>query len=136
MYNIYLCNNVFNIILSIIICIRNKKWRKEMFYLIPHSTHFIFGYSVEHMVKDNSNSKRGNLLPPHHGLLFPISSKGYLYSPSHRQASTYNGLCYTSYGALAGMRNSSVGSIQWPIAPQAVTLPQSYASRLESEIYL
>ena len=31
---------------------------------------------VGHMVKDHSDSERGNLLPPH-GLLFPISSKGY-----------------------------------------------------------
>ena len=30
---------------------------------------------VRHMVKDHSNSERGNLLPPH-GLLFLISSKG------------------------------------------------------------
>ena len=30
---------------------------------------------IKHMVKDHSDSKRGNLLPPH-GLLFPISSKG------------------------------------------------------------
>ena len=34
-----------------------------------------FSYGVGHMVKDHSDSKRGNLLPPH-GLLFPISSKG------------------------------------------------------------
>ena len=32
-------------------------------------------YGVVHMVKDHSDSERGNLLPPH-GLLFPISSKG------------------------------------------------------------
>ena len=29
-----------------------------------------------HMVKDHSDSERGNLLPPLHGLLFLISSKG------------------------------------------------------------
>ena len=73
------------------------------------------------MVKDHSDSERGNLLPPH-GLLFPINSKGFLYAPSHRQDSTYHGLCYTSRGALAGMRNSSMGplhegSIRRPIAP-------------------
>ena len=28
---------------------------------------------------------------------------------SHRQDSTYHGLCYTSRGALTGMRNSSMG---------------------------
>ena len=49
------------------------------------------------MVKDHSDSERGNQLPPH-GLLFPISSKG----------NTYNGLCYTSLGALAETRNSSM----------------------------
>ena len=32
-------------------------------------------YGVTHMVKDHSDSERGNPLPPH-GLLFPISSKG------------------------------------------------------------
>ena len=32
-------------------------------------------YGVRHTVKDHSDSKRGNPLPPH-GLLFPISSKG------------------------------------------------------------
>ena len=34
-------------------------------------------YGVGHMVKDNSDSWRGNPLPPLHGLLFSISSKGY-----------------------------------------------------------
>ena len=54
------------------------------------------------MVKDLADSERGNLLPPH-GLLFPINSKGsFIYAPSHRQDSTYQGLCYTSRGALAG----------------------------------
>ena len=52
------------------------------------------------MVKDHSDSERGNLLPPH-GILFSINSKGLLYAPSHRQDSTYHGLCYTSRGALA-----------------------------------
>ena len=49
-----------------------------MLYLLTHSTHFIYGYMVSDiiiMVKDHSDSERGNPLPPH-GLLFPISSKG------------------------------------------------------------
>ena len=50
--------------------------RNEMFYLTTHSTHFILRlYGVGHMVKDHSDSERGNLLPPH-GLLFPIKHKG------------------------------------------------------------
>ena len=43
------------------------------------------------MVKDHSDSERGNPLPPH-GLLFPINSKVFLYASSHRQYIIYNGL--------------------------------------------
>ena len=40
------------------------------------NTFYLRLYGVEDiMVKDNSDSERGNLLPPH-GLLFPINSKG------------------------------------------------------------
>ena len=47
-----------------------------MFYLMTHSTHFLFMViCVRHMVKDNSDSEKGNPLPPHR-LLFPINSKG------------------------------------------------------------
>ena len=49
--------------------------RKEMFYLMTHSTHFIYGYMASDMVKDHSDSERGNPLPPH-GLLFLAISKG------------------------------------------------------------
>ena len=118
---------------------------KEMFYLMTHSTHFIYGYlegrkegsvlfndaldtlylrlyGVSYMVKDRSDSERGNPLPPH-GLLFPINNKGSFIPPSHRQDSTYQGdLWYTSRGALVGSRNSSMGpphegSNRRPIAP-------------------
>ena len=52
--------------------------RKEMLYLTTHSTHFVYGYMASDniMVNDDSDSDRGNPLPPH-GLLFPISSKSY-----------------------------------------------------------
>ena len=47
-----------------------------MLYLTTHSTHFILRlFGLRHMVKDHSDNKRRNMLPPH-GLLFPISSKG------------------------------------------------------------
>ena len=39
------------------------------------NTFYLQLYGVRHMVKDHSDSERGNPLPPH-GLLFPISSKG------------------------------------------------------------
>ena len=51
--------------------------RMDMFYLTMHTTHFYLRlYGVRHMVKDHSDSERGNPLPPHR-LLFPINSKGY-----------------------------------------------------------
>ena len=47
-----------------------------MFYLTTHSTRFILRlYVVRHMVKDHSDSKKGNPLLPDR-LLFPINSKG------------------------------------------------------------
>ena len=49
-------------------------------------------HGVRHIVKDHSDSKRENLMPPPHGLFFSITSKGFLYAPYHRQDSIYHGL--------------------------------------------
>ena len=68
-------------------------------------------YGVRHMVKDHSDSEKGNPLPPHR-LLLMISSKGsFICTITHRQDYTYHGLCYTGRGALAGARNSSMAKI-------------------------
>ena len=66
------------------------------------NTFYLRLYGIGHMVKDHSDSERGNPLPPHR-LLFPISSKGSFICTSLRQDNTYHSLCYTSHGALAGM---------------------------------
>ena len=58
-------------------------------------------YGVWHMVKNYSDSERGNPLPPH-GLFFPISSWVLLYASSHRQDSTDHGLYYTSHWRKEG----------------------------------
>ena len=42
---------------------------------MTHSTYFIYGYRASDMVKDHSDSRRGNPLPPLHGLIFLFSSK-------------------------------------------------------------
>ena len=42
------------------------------------------------------------------GYSFWLTARVLLCAPSHRQDSTYHGLCYTSRGALAGTRNSSM----------------------------
>ena len=100
----------------------NREGRKEMFYLTTHSTHFILRlYGIRHMVMDHSDSEKGN--PLHHmGYSFWWTARVLLYTPSHRQDSTYHRLCYTSRGELTGTRNSSMGlphegSIWQPMAP-------------------
>ena len=43
---------------------------------------------------------------------FRLAARVLLYAPSHRQDSTYHDLCYTSRGALAETRNSSMGPLR------------------------
>ena len=62
------------------------------------------------MVKIHSDNKRGDRCRHYIGYSFRLAAMSLLYAPSHRQHSTYHGLCYTSHVALAGMRNSSMGS--------------------------
>ena len=73
--------------------------RKNVLFNDALNTFYLRLYGVGHMVKDHSDSERGNPLPRHR-LLFPINSKGSFIC--HRQVSTHHGLCYTSRGALAG----------------------------------
>ena len=110
-----------------------KRGRKEENVLFNDAlnTFYLRLYGVRHMVTDHSDSEKGNPLPPH-WLLFPISSKGsFIWTIPDRIAHTK--ACYTSRGALAGMRNSSMGpphegSIRQPIAP--------WANALTTELYL
>ena len=83
---------------------------KEIFYLMTHSPHLrILGDG--HIVKDSSDSKKGNPLPLHHGYSFRLAAKDILHVPLRRQDSTYHDLCYTNCVALAGTRNISVGPL-------------------------
>ena len=79
------------------------------------NTFYLRLYGIGHMVKDNADSEKGDLLPPH-GLPFLISSKFFLYDHP-RQDNTNHCLCYTCHGALTGTRNSSMGSTPWRIDP-------------------
>ena len=72
------------------------------------NTFYLRLYGVRHMVKDHSDSERGNLLLPH-GLVFRLAARVALYSSYHRQDTTYHDLCFTNRGALAWTRNSSMG---------------------------
>ena len=103
---------------------------REMFYLTTHSTHFIYGYMASDIWLRTIVKVRKETHCRHIGFSYRLTKRVLLYAPSHRQDNTYHGLCYTSRGALAGTRNSSMGpphegSIRWPIAPWANTLPLS-----------
>ena len=82
--------------------------RKEMFYLTTHSTHFIYGYMASDIWLRTILIVRKETRCRHIGYSFQLAARVLLYAPSHRQDSTYHGLCYTSCGALAGTRNSNI----------------------------
>ena len=60
---------------SVILLKDNGRKEGNVLFNDTLNTFYLRLYGVRHMVKDHSDSERGNLLPPH-GLLFPISSKG------------------------------------------------------------
>ena len=108
-------------------------WKEEMFYLTTHSTHFIYSYMASDIWLRTILIVRKETRCHHIGYSFRLTARVLLYAPSHRQDSTYHDLCYTSHGALAGTRNSSMGpphegSIRRPIAP--------WANNLSTELHL
>ena len=76
-----------------------------MFYLTTHSTHFIYGYMTSDIWLRTILIVRKETRCRHMGYSFRLTARVLLYAPSHRQDSTYHGLCYTSRGTLAGTRN-------------------------------
>ena len=104
---------------------------REMFYLTMHSTHFIYGYMASDIWLRTILIVRKETRCRHIGYSYRLTARVLLYAPSHRQDNTYHSLCYTSRGALAGTRNSSMGpphegSIRQPTEPWANALPLSY----------
>ena len=77
---------------------------REMFYLTTHSTHFIYGYMTSDIWLRTILIVREETRCHHIGYSYRLTARVLLYAPSHRQDSTYHGLCYTSRGALAGTR--------------------------------
>ena len=73
------------------------------------NTFYLRLYGVTHMVKDHSDSEREETHCHHMDYSFRLAARVILYASSHRQDNTYHNICYTSRGALAGMRNGSMG---------------------------
>ena len=91
-----------------------------MFYLTTHSTHFIYGYMASDIWLRTILIVRKETRCRHIGYSYRLTARVLLYAPSHRQDNTYHGLCYTSRGALAGTRNSSMGPRTETSAPRTL----------------
>ena len=84
---------------------RMDRWMegmKEMFHLMIHSTHFIYGYMASDIWWRIIQIAREETHCCHMGYSFWLVARVLLYASSHRQHSTKHGLCYTSREALAG----------------------------------
>ena len=85
-----------------------------MFYLMTHSTHFIYGYMASDIWLRTILIVIKETRCRHIGYSYRLTARVLLYAPSHRQDNTYHCLCYTSRGALAGTRNSFVSTESQP----------------------
>ena len=113
--------------------VKEVEGRKEMFYLMTHSTHFIYGYMASDIWLRTILIVRKETRYHHIGYSFRLTARVLLYAPSHRQDNTYHGLCYTSRGALAGTRNSSMGSPHEGLIRRSIAL---WANALTTELHL
>ena len=114
---------------------KDTEGRKEMFYLTTHSTHFIYGYMASDIWLRAIPIVRKETRCCHIGYSFRLTARVISYAPSHRQDSTYQGLCYTSRTSLAGMRNGSIGHPMKdrsddPSHHERTLLPRSYISEI------
>ena len=104
------------------------KWCKEGSFLFNNilNTYYLLIYGIRYMVKDHSAKEETHC----HHYYFWLAARVLLYAPSHRQDSTYHGLCYTSHGGLVRTRNNSMGP-PWRINP---TTHQTMSRRSTTEL--
>ena len=98
-----------------------KGERERNVYLTTHSTHFIYGYMASDIGLRTILIVRKETRCHHIGYSYRLTARALLHAPSHIQDNTYHGLCYTSRGALAGTRNSSMGLVTNHNIRQAAT---------------
>ena len=109
----------------------NQERERNVLFNDALNTFYLRLYGIGLIVRKETHCR-------HIGYSYRLTARVLLYAPSHRQDSTYHGLCYTSRGALAGTRNSSMGpphegSIRRPIATWANVLPLSYIPLRENQ---
>ena len=104
------------------------------------NTFYLRLYGVRHMVKDHSDSEKGNPLPPHR-LLFPISSKGsfYMHHPTDRITHTTAFVTpvveHWLEREIAKWVHSMKDRSDDPSHHERTLLPRSYISLLEFVTY-
>ena len=76
-----------------------------MFYLTTYSSHFIYGYMASDIWLRTILIVRKETLCRHIGYSYRLTARVLLYAPSHRQDSTYHGLCYTQWVHLMNDRS-------------------------------
>ena len=75
-------------------CLNIQEGRKEMFYLMMHSTHFIYSYMASNILWRTTPIAREEICCKNMCYSFRLTARVLLYAPSHRQDSTYHSLCY------------------------------------------
>ena len=113
---------------------QREEGKKEMFLFNDALNKlYLRLYGVSHIVKYHSDSEKENPLPPLHGLLFPITSKGSFFIPHPTDRIVYTTASVTPVVKHWLVREIAQwvlheGSIRRSIAPWANALPQSYIS--------
>ena len=100
------CTNIY------FICVF-KSGRKEGNVLFNDALNTIYGYMASDIWLRTILIVRKETRCHHIGYSYRLTARVLLYAPSHRQDSTYHGLCYTSRGALAGTMFKSMLNIYW-----------------------
>ena len=107
-------------------CLYVKRKKGNVLFHDVLNTFYLQLYGVRHMVKDHSDSKRGNPLTPH-GLLFDISMQGFFYMHHPTDRIIHTMVFVTPEREIAQCVHYE-GSIQRPIALERTILPWSYIS--------
>ena len=89
----------------------NGRKERNVLFNDTLNTFYLRLYGIRHMVKDHSDSEREETCCSHIGYSFQLAARVLIYVSSDRQDNTYHSLCYTSRGALAGMRNHIMDEI-------------------------
>ena len=84
---------VVSVLYKLKVCQLPPLREREMFYLTTHSTHFIYGYIASDIWLKTILIVRKETRCCHIGYSFRLAARVLLYAPSHRQDSTYHGLC-------------------------------------------